>query len=259
MNKKITILVIAAFVVVECAFILPKALHADYTMSIPSENACPISNSHFTLTSYLQGVRKDSLLLSFPYELYLDSANWCDILAIQKDIAVLNAFNPGERDKNQEVIYTALTNRLAERMEPSLKTYHPDSLLRILEWSNRFDDYKDLDTANARAYNAVSGFWLGFVANHLSAYAAKNSSLKYQFKFRYLEGICQSKQFMPSIGDSGFEKIVQDSIDSKWAYLFKRFWYGTGILFKLIVFFGLATTVYGYVCIITTHLKKIQK
>lgn len=258
MNKKITILLIAAFVLVECAFILPKALKADYGASIPPESSCPPDNN-FNLASHLTGINKDSLLQFFPYQLYLDSSNFCNIQSIQKAIADLNTFNPADSSKNQEVIYMALTDKLAQRIEPSLKTYHPDSLLKILQWSNKFDSYKDLDTANARAYNAISGYWLGVVTNHLSAYAEVNSSLKYQFKFRYIQGLCQSRQYQPSIGDTGFEKIVLDSIDSRWSYLFQRFWFGTGWLFKLVVLLGFSLTIYGYSCIIIKHLKQVKK
>jgi hypothetical protein len=189
----------------------------------------------------------------------LDSADHCDIHSLQKDIATLNSFNPGNIFQNQTVITLALTNKLSQKIEPGLKKYNPDSLLVILQWANRFNDYKDLDTTNARIYNAINSFWIGFIANQLGKYSEDDPSLKYNFKFRYIAGICQSRQYQPSIGISEPEKIILYTIDSKWPYLFQKFWVGTGITFKIIAFAGIALTLYGYICVVTILIRKIKK
>lgn len=259
MSKLFAISLLGLLFLVEAVFILSKSLKTDNALDIPPEWSCGNTKTGFDLAAHLKNLDKDSLKTSFPYQAFLDSANWCDIQCIRQDMVALNAFNPGNANQNQEILYRALTDELTAKIRASFETYHPDSLLDLLRWAGKFDDYKDVDTANARAYSAICSYWFGFVTNHLSGYAATNSSLKYQFKFRYIEGLCQTKQFDASTNESNFEKIVLDAVDSKWSYLFNKFWYSTGFLFKTVVFLGFFATVYSYIYVITKLIKLIRK
>ena len=83
----------------------------------------------------------------------------------------------------------------------------------------------------------------------------KIPDIKYDFKFKYLVGFCQSRQFSPPIGMSSGEKIVAYVIEGKYAYLFNRFWFGTGWMFKFLLTAALAVTAYAFFCLFKVHLK----
>jgi hypothetical protein len=246
---------LTAILAIAIVFVLYRMAKADYSVEVPVEKECPPEKSAGILR-FIKQTESADVVASFPYKSFLDSSSFCNIRSIQNDLSVLDSCFKSSPNVGLEIYIKALTEKLEERISPSFVQYNPDSLIALVRWTEKFDCYKDVDELNARAYKIIYRHWMNFVSNHLGKYYEANSSIKYDFKFRYLTAICQSKKFSPPLGDSNTEKVVTNLIDQKWAYLFNRFWDGTGLVFKLLALIGLMVTLYGFFCIFKTHSKK---
>ena len=187
--------------------------------------------------------------------MYLDSADYCDIASIHADLKVMNAIIPNTKE-NQKILVKALTNNLEEKISLKFNKYNPDSLIMLLQWVNKFHHYKDIDTANKKFYRMVHRHWYNFVSNKLGQYHDKDPDIKYDYKFKYLVSICQSQNYPPDIKNSNTAKIIENMVNNKWAYLFKRFWDGTGAIFKLVILSLILFTSYSYYCVYILNFKK---
>ena len=236
------------------AYLLVIIIRTDYSSNIPQESSCP-KKPEFNLSRHLHSWDKSQPLTSFPYLVFLDSVNTCDIDAIQQNLSILDSINSGNSTANQHVIAIALTDSLWSQIDQSLVNYNPDSLIILVQWAERFNHYKDYDLGKAKLYRVVYKFWINIVANQLRTYYDNKPSHKYDFKFNYLTAICQSKNLAPPIGNTDFEKIIHNLINKNFAYLFSKFWHDTGIFYKLIVLMLGSLTVYGYYRIIRFHTK----
>ncbi len=253
--KKILNVSLPAILAIVVVFVLYRIVKADYSVEVPADKECPPDKSAGILRFIKQTDTAD-VVASFPYKSFLDSTSFCNIRSIRSDLSVLDSCFKTSPNVGLEIYVKTLTEKLEERISPSFTHYNPDSLIALVQWAEKFDCYKDVDEHNTRAYKIIFRHWMNFVSNHLGKYYEANSSIKYDFKFRYLTAICQSKKFSPPLGDSNTEKVVTNLIDHKWAYLFNRFWNGTGLVFKLLASVGLMVTLYGFYCIFKTHSKK---
>lgn len=238
-------------------FIGFKIISIDNSSVIPEEKPCD-SKPYFNLKIHVDSLDADNLKADFPYQIYLDSADYCDINAIHRHLQILNTVNPDAKE-NQRILVKALTEKLEEKIGPRFNTYHPDSIILMLNWVNKFHYYKDIDTNNLKLYRMVHRHWYNYFANKLGQYNESNSNLNYEFKFKYLVALCQSKNYPPDIRNSTFTKIIDNAVNNKWAYLFKRFWDGTGILFKLLLSAAILFTFYSYYCVYKLHFNKRAK
>jgi hypothetical protein len=230
-------------------------LRSDYDAEIPKEIPCsPTSN--FSLYPYIQNISPTNLVDSFPYEIYLDSADRCDVTSISNDLISMDSVYPENKNLSREIISIALTNKLEERLKPSFETYNPDSLILLVQWAEKFNHYKEFDSDNAKLYRVVYKHWIQFVANNLRDCYDREPKHKYDFKFQYLTSICQSKNLTPPIGNTAFEKVIYHLINKNYAYLFRKFWYDTGFFYKLIGFVFLGLSCYGYYLVFKRHFIK---
>ncbi len=220
-------------------------IRTDYSSNIPQEKVCE-EKPEFNLINHLGNWDKNSPLTSFPYSIYLDSVNYCDIQSIQKNLVLLDSLNPGNSSVNQHVIAIALTDSLWSKIDNSLINYNPDSLILLVQWAEKFNHYKDYDLSKAKLYRVIYKFWTNVIANQLRTYYDNKPNHKYDFKFNYLTAICQSKNLAPPIGNTDFEKIIHNLINKNFSYLFSKFWHDTGVVYKLIVLIFGSVTVYGY-------------
>ncbi|MFM9948946.1 MAG: hypothetical protein ACKV1O_13485 [Saprospiraceae bacterium] len=243
--------VLVTFVV----FIACIVITTDYTSTVPQERPC-VPKPSFHLDQRFATIDATKIRELFPYQIYLDSADWCDVNAIVRDLHLLDSINKDSTSLNREILVKALTEELENQVAGSFVGYHPDSLILLLQWAVRFNNYQELDKDNSKVFRVIYRHWFNFVSNKLGDYAKDNPEIKYDFKFKYLVGICHAKKFSPPIGSSMGEKIVNYFIEKNYSYLFNRFWNATGILFKVVVVLGLAFLIYAFWCVIKVHFGK---
>ena len=212
-------------------------------------------NNTFNLSKHLTNLNSNNILEKFPYKIYLDSANYDNIDYLKSDLLKLDSLC-SDIMLNQNVLIIALTEKLDERIKPSFKTYNPDSIISMIQWAEKFNFYADLDKTNSILYKSIYDYWMTFAVKNLDKYYKENSSTKYNFKFKYISNRCKEKKYTGAIGDNNFEKVIYSVIKKDWAYLFDRFWIGTSILYKGIIFLLVLLTLYGYICIFRFHFKK---
>ena len=193
----------------------------------------------------LKKLEWSKLEIDFPYGDYLDAATWCDIKAVIQHVEELDNFYQGEDPKGVQIIIEALSKRLEKRYELRHTYYNPEGLIEILQWAISFKQYSD-DHKTNKIQRIITRYWFNYVSGKLSFFAKQKPSLKYDFKFRYLVGLCNSYKFSPSIGNSKFEKVILNFIDTNFGYMFHRFWYSTGVVFKLVVGLGVMLQLYAY-------------
>ncbi len=226
----------------------------DYSSDIPVEK--PIqAKANFNLYPHLMEIDLQQLKTSFPYAIYLDSANLHDINAIRNNLAALDSMNHDNRMLNQEVLSIALTEKLEERIKSSFTSYNPDSLIQIIQWAEKFNSYSEIDQPNAILFQVVYSHWFNFVSNRLQTYYDKEYSIKYNYKFKYLSDRLKEKQFSTPIKGTYLEKTISNLIQKKWSYLFNKFWHATTPLFKLVILFLVLIIFFPYIYIFKRSLK----
>ena len=225
----------------------------DYTENIPQYQ---IKEKHsFNLSKHTNNLNETNLLEKFPYNIYLDSANYEIIEFIRKDLETLNSFSKDSM-LNQQVLSIALTEKLDKRISSHFDRYNPDSLITIIQWAERFNFYAEIDKKNAPFYQTVYDYWMNFTIARLDKYYIDDYLIKYNFKFKYIQNRCKEKTYTGAIGNNQFEKVINNIIEKNWSYLINRFWIGTTFVFKLIITLFSLFTFYGYICIFRFHLKK---
>lgn len=232
-------------------FVGSRMVATDFEANVPQERPCPFEPD-FQLDRYLIGVNGLNIEQKFPYQTYLDSANWCNIRSITHDLELMDAANENV-ELNRDILAKTLTEVLESKVQNSLRTFNPDSLIFLLQWSARFNNYQELDEKNAQLYRMIYRYWFNLVSNKLGQYAEENASIKYEFKFKYITAFCHSKMFSPPIGNSNGEKIINYFIEQNYAYLFNRFWHGTGIVYKIVGLCGILFLFYALWCIYKVH------
>jgi len=254
MKKKYFIIMVFVFISFFLILLLSKVVNNDNITIIPEEKPCP-EKAYFNLQNHLHNIDKSKFKQTFPYDIYIDSANYCDINSILYDLKLMNLINPDAK-ANRRILAKALTEKLEEKNKNLFNNYNPDGLIMILQWVNKLNHYKDIDTANIKLYRIIHRYWYNYVSNKLSQYNDDNSNLKYGFKFKYLLSTCQSNNYPPDIRFSNTAKVIDNVINNKWAYLFKRFWDGTNFVFKFLLSIISVLTLYGYYCIFIVNFKK---
>jgi len=253
--KKIILLLLFAAAVL-ATVVAVTAVTADYSADIEPNASCPPRND-FQLAAQLDGADASNLGVRFSYATYLDSADWCNPAGILRDLHTLDAINPDSTPLNRALMIEALTVELEKRVAPRLNTYQPDTLIHMLHWAGRLHDCTEvLSKPDARVFRIVSQHWINWIANQLAAHAEAESALKYQFKFKYMVGICQAKGFFPPLGNSKTEKVLNYFIEKRFGYLFHRFWHSTGWAFKALAGLALALVLYAFRCLVVLHWPK---
>jgi len=247
---KTTFLLLPIWLILVVLFWL--AVGVDFDSAIPTIKPCA-TKSHFELKYHLDKIELSKLYDEFPYERYLDSASWCDIKMVIKDVESIDQFYEAE-SKGISTIIEALTSKLESRYQLRHTYYNPDGLIEILQWAMSFKQSSDDYNIN-KIQRIISRYWFNFVSIKLAQFAKEKPRLKYDFKFRYLVALCNSYKYSPSIGNSKFEKVVLNFIDSNFCYMFNRFWNSTGLVFKLIVGLLGLFQLCAYWCVIVVHFR----
>ena len=215
------------------------------------------SQKKFQLSKHLLGLDSNNVYKNFPYDMYLDSGDIFNINSIRKDLVLIDtSIKSSDKSLSIFLLSTALTNNLQEKLSPEFINFNPDRMIQLLRWAEKFDAYSEIDTNNFIFYNSIFISWTSFLQNKMTDYVKENNNIKYNSKFRYIN---DNLNFCGSIHkpqNSKSEKAIVYFFNSKWSYLFDRFWNATSVTFKLLFLLPLLITLYGYYCIITKHLIK---
>ncbi len=228
------------------------SVKADYADDIPIERDLP-SQVNFNLRSQLKSADFNNIKSSFPYKIYLDSTNLNDILSLSLDLALMDSLSPHNEMLNQETLSIALTEKLEERIKQGFEQYNPDSLIRMIQWAEKFNAYAGIDPAHTTLFQVIYNHWFNFASNTLRTYYETDNSLMYNYKFHYIYDRIKEKQFITPIKATNFEKVINNMLRNKWSYLFNKFWNATGNLYKSVVFFLVLIIIFPYIYILKQY------
>lgn len=165
LSPKFLFFILTAIVFVVIIWFLFKVTRTDYSYNIPAEKECS-SDIDFNLSAHLSNWDSSDFSGSFPYSIYLDSSDKCNVSAIARYLAAMDSVN-SDFSNNRQIISIALTDSLQSRIISSLKRYNPDSLIIMMQWAEKFNQYKEFDRSNAKLYRVIYKHWLSFTANQL--------------------------------------------------------------------------------------------
>lgn len=160
--------------------------------------------------------------------------------------------------RNRQLISVALTDSLFEHYnrQGHFKTFNPDFLTHLFQWAEKFNSYSEIEQSNSLLYGSIYNYWGSKISNHLGTLSQTNTSLKYQYKFRFLQSRCDEKRFSVSAKVGQVEKVAYNLISHQWSHLLNASWNQASYI-QLIVFFVFGViTVYGYFLIIKKILKR---
>lgn len=194
-----------------------------------------IKKKPFNLAYHLRNFDSTNIVEQFPYSIYLDSSDINDINSISSYVAILDSINPLQKEQNQQAISIALTSKLESKTAAYFDIFKPDSLLRIIQWAEKLNFYSKIDLNKAILYQSIYTHWMRFVSNNLGNIYHNNPDIKYDFNFKYLNNRCKENQFGCSVNFTDSEKITNNFVESRWDYLFRKFWYDSKIHHKVAV------------------------
>ena len=237
------------------AAVLYIGTRVDYSSSIhidhPEERV-----AGFHLRPALQTTPGADLHETFPYDRFLDSADIYSVTSIQGYLADMDSVYPGNPSANQEILSIAFTEKMAQRVQSHITEYNPDTLLHIIQWAEKFNDYAAVDAAHADLFQVIYDYWLNLAGNTLRDYYTKNPRIKYNYKFRYIADRLREKQFIIPVKGTDTEKVVQQLIAKNWTYLFNKFWHSTGLVYKAVVFLIVLLVLLPYIILIRRFRKR---
>lgn len=254
MNRIIYRIVFFLFIL-ENIFLFLLLIKVDLSDNMPQE-IDENDSAGFNLCFYLKKntIPPGKLEDNFPYEAYLNSVSFPSVEEIKSNLKCLDMFFK-DSSMNRQVLSYALTDKLVARTK--LKTYSPDSLLKIVQWAEKFQNYAKLDVDNNTdiLYSTIYDSWMNFVSADLMENSKKKPSLKYDFEYKYLLSRCNEKQYSIPVKVTSFEKAILMLIYSDWGHLINASWHQSTWKLKALVFAFAIITVIGFSCIISKLLK----
>ena len=257
--KKISLLLaLILFIFVSCLlFMFTKQ---DDNINLPtSKDLYEISTvDTFNIKRLLPDSNNVDLITHFPYRKYIDEANYENVKMIKRDIAIIESASKNDPMASQKILSLALTDSLLPKIKNKFSTYQPDTLVAFMQWVESFKYFAQYEEAYEPFYSSVYSYWVTFIANKLDEYSKTDANIKYQFKYRFIAGKCKENKFNVSPTPSEIEKIVNNVVESKWAYLYKRLWSASLIQKIAFLFFGIFT-ITAYIITIIFLIKKRKK
>jgi hypothetical protein len=238
-------------------FLLVKIIRTDTTDRLPRRSEYSASSASLCDLPELKAINPDSLMERFPYAKYLDSGNFKNIASIRKDLSCLDGLFK-DSSLNRQTLSQALTVNLGTRYRTAFTGFQPDSLLRVIQWAEKFEAYAEIDPANDIFYGSVYNYWMQEVSNSLSAYTTQHSQAKFDFDFKYLWTRCSEQRFSPRTKTPNPEKVFTNIIYNKWGHFMNASWNQTSPTQKFTVFLVLIFTALGFIRTVTLLIKYIK-
>jgi len=245
------IVAITFLVIVVLFFFLSKANNNDYA---PVQGEAE-SNCTYNLYSKLTGLNNKNIIAQFPYTDYLEHSNFNNIECLKKDLTDLDSVIKDPM-LSQQILATTLTDSLKKKNNNIYNTYQPDSLIRLMQWVERFKYYAEIDKPNQILFNVIHTQWMQFISDKLALFAKENPTLKYEVKFKFLLAKCREAKFAPPIKVTATEKVIDNLVRSQWGHLFDASWNQASLLQKILLSLLVITFLYGIYCIILKHFFK---
>lgn len=246
-NKKkvvFTILILCSGIFV--SYFIKKIDYEDFSRKTRVDEA-----SYFDFSNYLNANNKNEVF-KFPTRQILDSVNFTNINELNKILEAIES----TKDRNlKNQLFATLTDSLVIQTNTYFVDYKPDSLLGIIQWAEQYKQYAKTDKTNKSIFMGLYDYWMQYSVNKLNDYNLKSNTLKYAYKFKYLKTRCNEQNYGTNVGFTTTEKVLNNVIDKDWAYLLNRFCIATSVSFKIIFYFFIFLTLYGYYCIFTLYIK----
>jgi hypothetical protein len=212
----------------------------------------------YNLSLALKNISAAGLTDSFPYKAYLDSANICDIISVKKDLNTLDSLYK-DLNISRRTLSNTLTLELYKRSEDKLKKYDPDYLLSMLQWSEKFKAYAQVEPENYDLFISVYDYWFTQISDKLVDYSKIDNSCKYEFKYKYLVARCNEKKHSVGLEVTKTEKFLQNLIDNKWDHLMNASWTQSSKLQKILFFAIIIFTLYAYYLLFKKIINRNEK
>jgi hypothetical protein len=207
----------------------------------------------------LDKISADQILVKFPVELYLTYSNYKEIEKLSADLDAVDSTFNAPILVTESLFYSILADSLISNFKSEFSSYNPDFLLDRLIWAREFLIYSEVYPARRVLFKAIYSSWMDKISNSLSTYLEENSNLKHQFSYKFLHTECSLANYQTPLGLSKSEKIVDNLIQSKYKYIWDRFWFSTGWLSKLFVVFFLCATLLCYYWTLKSLAKHLLK
>lgn len=215
------------------------------------------SEHNIDINEWVKGIPKDSILARFPYSQYLDAVDMIDLKSITRDIQIMDTVT-GDHFTSLSIFIIAYTDSLLPRLSKKISVFNGDTLSLFMMDLEGFKYYARMPGPNQDFYSAIHQYWMSNLSNSLDNYTQIEPNLKYNFKYRFLAAKCRENKYgvAPRVTES--EKIINNIADSKWNYLYQRFW-SIPLEKRLFIFFLISLTVIVYVISFFCIIKKIKK
>lgn len=221
----------------------------DYSKTLSKKNFDTSTSDSKNIINIDDHITKDELNSVFPFNKYVNERKKATISIIKWDKNLLDQKYPDNGNENNRILSIAYTDSLFEIEKNSFSTYNPDYLIELLQWTESFRYAALLDAENEILYASIFDFWLNKITSNLVAFSTENHSIKYDFKYKYLEAKCAEYGFTFGTKVSSLEKVIYNIVDSNWMHLFDASWNQTNTLQKLIFLLLLIVTCFGYILI----------
>jgi hypothetical protein len=260
MNYKKVSLSLAILLIAILCYVLYLFTKSDDDISLPvSKDLYEINTvDTFSIKRLLPDSNNVDLITTFSYKTYLEQANYENVKFIKRDLIAIDSFSKNNPMTSQKVLSLALTDSLLPKIKIKFSNYQPDTLITFMQWVEGFKFYAQYDELYEPFYTSIYTYWVTYIANKLDEYSKSDANLKYKYKFRFVAGKCKENKFTVSPTPSEIEKVVNNVVDSKWAYLYKRLWSASLTQKIAILIVGLFTLI-TYIITIFFIRKKFKK
>jgi hypothetical protein len=232
------------------SYILYTAVRTDNNENIPPAKFINATDT-FHLRPYITSLSPDSLVETFPYNTYLEFANYENVNSIKKDLDTINAVFPSANSLSMQILSDALTEKLFEKNFISNNDYKPDSLLYLFYWAERFKNYAEVDQKNKLLFESIYGYWIQKISNKLTYFSEQDDKIKFDFKFKYLVAKCNENTFTVSLKVSKTDKFLYNLLGNHWAHLIEASWQAISvsqiIIFTIIILTTLLTYLFSFI------------
>jgi hypothetical protein len=234
MRKRKIILFISTSILFICS-ILFFAFSTNEIELNESDNGCRFSN--IDLHSGKQTVNTNVFILphdefdaQFPFEIYIESQNWKSTKSLIKDLKFIDSLGIPDYVIDN-VISEALTTHLKKRWN----TLSLDSLHAIVAWATPFFYYGQSGQEHAILFQTIGDYWLGNVSEKLQDIVDKDDYAYINCRYKYLR--MRTCHLVGSCGDKlpDSVKLINNFGESRWGYLWERFWTHTSKIQKSVI------------------------